>query len=220
MKIALVGGTGDIGSGFAVRWSSHYEVIIGSRKEEKAQESAAEIRQYLRSLGIDPMISGADNKTAINESDVVVLCVPPENVATVTADLRDFYSDQIVVTPVVPMVRTKYFEYRPPDEGCAAFLVKRSLPESVRIVSAFHTIPAQSLKEHGKILRFDVPICGDDNASKSVVAEMCRKINNLRPLDAGPLSVSHQVEGLTPLLLNIARLNKMRRVGIQFVQEE
>ncbi|ABK15203.1 MAG: NADPH-dependent F420 reductase [Methanothrix sp.] len=220
MRVALVGGTGDIGNGFAVRWAPHYDVIIGSRKAERAQESAAELSRYMRSLGIDAMMHGTDNANAIMDAEVVVLCVPPESLGMVTFDLKDCYSNQIVISPVVPMARTNHFEYRPPPEGCAAFFVKRALPESVRIVSAFHTIPARSLMDVEKILRFDVPICGDDKAAKDVVAEMCRKIRDLRPLDAGPLSVSHQVEGLTPLLLNIARLNKMRRVGIQFVQEE
>ncbi|MGB9901461.1 NADPH-dependent F420 reductase [Methanothrix sp.] len=220
MRVALVGGTGDIGNGFAVRWSPHYEVIIGSRKAERARESAADLGKYMRSLGIDTVLYGTDNANAIMDSDVVVLCVPPESLSMVTSDLRDCYSDQIVISPVVPMARTNHFEYRPPPEGCAAFLVKSSLPASVRVVSAFHTIPARSLMDAERILRFDVPICGDDKDAKDVVAEMCRKIRDLRPLDAGPLSVSHQVEGLTPLLLNIARLNKMRRVGVQFVQEE
>jgi len=92
-------------------------------------------------------IRGMDNPSAIREADVVVLCVPFETVLSVTGDLFDVYSDKIVVSPVVPMACSKYFEYIPPAEGCAAKLVKNSLPETVRVVSAFHTIPAASLQE-------------------------------------------------------------------------
>jgi predicted dinucleotide-binding enzyme len=43
MKIALVGGTGDIGQGFALRWAPAHEIIIGSRKADKAIEAAKEL---------------------------------------------------------------------------------------------------------------------------------------------------------------------------------
>jgi predicted dinucleotide-binding enzyme len=43
------------------------------------------------------------------------------------------------------------------------------------------------------------------------------KISRLQAFDAGPLSVSCMVESLTPLLLNIARYNKMKDVGIRFL---
>ncbi|MHB8117189.1 MAG: NAD(P)-binding domain-containing protein [Methanothrix sp.] len=51
MKIALVGGTGDIGTGFAVRWGQKHEIIIGSRNVDKARESAAAALQLLEAVG-------------------------------------------------------------------------------------------------------------------------------------------------------------------------
>jgi predicted dinucleotide-binding enzyme len=42
------------------------------------------------------------------------------------------------------------------------------------------------------------------------------RISRLKAFDAGPLSSSSLVESITPLLLNIARFNKMRDVGIEF----
>ena len=39
MKIALIGGTGSIGKGFALRWGQKHQVIVGSRNQEKAQAS-------------------------------------------------------------------------------------------------------------------------------------------------------------------------------------
>ena len=52
MKIALVGGTGDIGTGFAVRWAENHEIIIGSRKADKAQESARAVLDKLEAKGM------------------------------------------------------------------------------------------------------------------------------------------------------------------------
>jgi 8-hydroxy-5-deazaflavin:NADPH oxidoreductase len=49
-----------------------------------------------------------------------------------------------------------------------------------------------------------------------MVMELVNQISKLQALDAGPLASSSMVESLTPLLLNIARYNKMRDVGIKF----
>jgi predicted dinucleotide-binding enzyme len=62
-------------------------------------------------------------------------------------------------------------------------------------------------------------ICGDDIDSKEVVAGLVREVNALRPLDAGPLSASSLVESLTPMLLNVARRNKIKDAGIKIIQE-
>ena len=39
MKIAILGGTGSIGEGFALRWALNNEIIIGSRTLIKAQNA-------------------------------------------------------------------------------------------------------------------------------------------------------------------------------------
>jgi len=36
MKIGIIGGTGGMGKGFAIRWCKKHEVIIGSSKAERA----------------------------------------------------------------------------------------------------------------------------------------------------------------------------------------
>jgi hypothetical protein len=61
-----------------------------------------------------------------------------------------------------------------------------------------------------------VPVCGDDAEAKRQVMDMVNRISRLQAFDAGPLAASSMVEAITPLLLNIARYNKMRDVGIQF----
>jgi NADPH-dependent F420 reductase len=216
MKIALVGGTGDIGNGFAMRWAAGHEIIIGSRKAEKALDSAA---QVLEMLG-GGKVCGTDNKSAVESADVVVLCVPYEHLGSVTTDLRSSYSDQLVVSPVVPMsYNGKYFVYTPPPEGSAALQAKALLPDGLKIVSAFHTICAAALQDRSRALRGDVMICGDDQESKDLVAGLVNEVKDLRPLDAGPLSVSSLVESLTPMLLNVARRNKIKDAGIKIIQE-
>lgn len=137
MKIALVGGTGDIGSGFAVRFMSLHEVIIGSRNADKARESASAIMQL---EGADGNVWGTDNASAVAAADAVILCVPPEHLKSVTYDLSSSFDQQIVISPVVPMSYDgKFFRFNPPEEGSSALQARSLLPPQIRVVSAFHT---------------------------------------------------------------------------------
>ena len=67
-SIAILGGTGDLGSGLAKRWlAAGYPVIVGSRSAEKAQAFAKELGGNAR---------GADNVGAAKEAEIVVIAVP------------------------------------------------------------------------------------------------------------------------------------------------
>ena len=216
MKIALVGGTGDIGTGFAVRWAANHEIIIGSRKADKARESAA---AALALLGGRGNVWGTDNGSAIATAEVVVLCVPYEHLVSVTLDLKASYRNQLVISPVVPMsYNGKYFQFNPPMEGSAAMQAKSLLPD-LRIISAFHTICAAALKDLDRQLKADAFICGDEPEAIDLVAGLTQEIKSLRPLKAGPLAASALVESLTPMLLNVARRNKIKDAGITIVPE-
>ena len=218
MKIALVGGTGDIGTGFAVRWGQKHEIIIGSRNVDKARESAAAVLQLLETVG---NVQGTDNASAVAAADVVVLCVPYEHLAFVTTGLLDSYKSQLVISPVVPMIYNgKFFQYQPPAEGSAALQARMLLPKSVRVVSAFHTICAAALQDIKRVMKADVFVCGDDAEAMEIAVGLAGEIKSLRPLNAGPLAVSSMVESLTPFLLNVARKNKIKNAGITVVSEQ
>ena len=217
MKIALVGGTRDIGTGFAVRWGQKHEIIIGSRNVDKARESAAAVLQLLGEVG---NVQGTDNASAIAAADVVVLCVPYEHLASVTAGLLDAYKSQLVISPVVPMIYNGlFFQYQPPAEGSAALQARMLLPKDVRVVSAFHTICAAALQDIERVMKADVFICGDDAEAMEIAVQLAGEIKSLRPLNAGPLAVSPMIESLTPFLLNVARKNKIKDAGITVVSE-
>jgi 8-hydroxy-5-deazaflavin:NADPH oxidoreductase len=218
MKIALVGGTGDIGTGFAVRFMQNHEIIIGSRSADKAQESAAAITEL---AGPEVKIWGTDNGSAVAAAEVVVLCVPYEHLNSVTSDIQASYSSQLVISPVVPMsYNGKFFQFTPSLEGSAAMKAKSLLPEGMRIVSAFHTICAAALQDRDRVLKADVLICGDDAEAVDIVVGLTGEIKSLRPLKVGPLAASSLVESLTPMLLNVARKNKIKEAGITIVSEK
>ena len=215
MKIGIAGGTGDIGEGMAVRLSMVFDVIVGSREREKAEASCKMGSETLNKRGLDCSLTGVSNQTAIDDADVVILAIPFKHLAGTLETLHGF-ENKIVISPVNPMEKRDHFVFVPPAEGSAALLIKRLLPKEARICSAFNTIAANKWKALDEELTYSVPVCGDDEAAKREVMAIVNKVSKLQAFDAGPLAASCMVESLTPLLLNIARYNKMRDVGIQF----
>jgi hypothetical protein len=215
VNIGIVGGTGDIGEGIAMRLSSRHDVVIGSREQEKAVESSTTCYTTVTGFGRPCSVSGLSNQEAVDRSDIVILAIPFRHIGPTLASLTGL-EDKIVVSPINPMEKREYFVYTPPAEGSAALLVQKLLPEGTRICSAFNTVAANKWRALSEELDFAIPVCGDEPGTKAVVMDLIRTIPGVKAYDAGPLAVSCMVECLTPLLLNIARFNKMRDVGIQF----
>ena len=219
MRISLLGGTGDIAEGLVLRWSKvGHEIFIGSRSEEKALGIASQYIEKLTSMGINPKIHGMPNANAAKESEVVIISIPAEYAVATVAGVSDSLSKQIVVTPVVPMAKKgKAFYYTPPSIGSAALEIKGVLPEGVRLVSAFHNLPAKELSNIDLNLDYDVVICGDDDESKNVIKQLTEEIPNLRTLDAGPLDVSSMIESITPLIVNLNVRYKPMHFSVKFI---
>lgn len=217
MKIGIVGGTGDIGEGIAMRLAPNYDVIVGSRDAERAQTSCTCSIGALKNRGTAcRSFTGASNQDAVCGADVVILAIPFKNLVGTLEGLTGF-EDKIVISPINPMEKRDHFCFVPPGEGSAALMMRRLLPKETRICSAFNTIAANKWKALDEELTYSVPVCGDDADAKKTVMELVNNVSKLKAFDAGPLAASSMVEALTPLLLNIARYNKMRDVGIQFM---
>jgi hypothetical protein len=127
VKIGIVGGTGDIGEGMALRLSPKYDVIVGSREEAKAIATCDACRETLHGQGLECSLLGVTNQRAVDEGDIVVLAIPFRHVAPTLKTLTGF-EDKIVVSPVNPIERTTHFYYAPPPEGSAAMMNHRPAP--------------------------------------------------------------------------------------------
>ncbi len=218
MKIALLGGTGHLGIGLAVRFAIlGHEVIVGSRKLEKAMMKAEEYNDILKDLGERARVRGLVNEDAAKEADVCIFTIPWEYAFSTAESLREALRDKIVVSPLVPMEKKgKVFYYAKLPEGSAAEKLA-SILDSSKVVSAYQTIPAEKFARFDESFEWDVAVCGDDGGAKRVVIELTNQIDGLRAFDAGPLAVSSMVESITPLLINIMVRNKMRDLGVRFV---
>ena len=213
IKIALLGGTGNLGKGLAMRLAiAGYEVTIGSRKPEKAKERA---KNYSEEAGVQ--IKAASNSDAALESDIAIFAIPWEHAFDTAMSLKSELKNKIVVSPLVPMRKVNgFFTYLTLPEGSAAEKMAKMLPESV-IISAFHSIPAVKFADLTAEFDWDVPVCGDDEEAKKKVINLINSINGLRGLDAGPLSMSSAIEQLTPLILNISLRSNQKNLGVKFL---
>jgi len=215
VKIGIVGGTGDIGEGMAMRLSPLFEVIVGSREKDKAEATCELGIETLRKRGQECSLTGVSNQTAVDDADIIILAIPYKHLVGTLETLIGF-EGKIVISPVNPMEKRDFFTCVPPPESSAALLIKKLLPPTARICTAFNTIAANRWKLLDEELIYSVPVCGDDREAKQQVMDIVNHVSKLQAFDAGPLAASHLVECLTPLLLNIARYNKMKDVGIQF----
>src|SRR5204862_7763509 len=80
-KLAVVGGTGVLGFGLALRWArAGVQVSIGSRDEKKGQEAPERVKATLRTDALLPLhavlVSGFENAQACSQASIVVLAVP------------------------------------------------------------------------------------------------------------------------------------------------
>jgi NADPH-dependent F420 reductase len=221
MRIALLGGTGDIGQGLALRWAydTSHEILIGSRDPEKARTKAEEYETELDSRGVDADVKGFVNGMAADRADVVVASVPPYHVSDTVEDVADRLDDDaILVTPAVGMKSDEDgMHYHRPGAGSVTAVAASAAPDAVSTVGAFHNLAADRLANLDIELDVDTLVVGDDDGAKETVTMLAEQIEGLRALDAGPIANAAEVESVTPLLINIARHNDgMHDVGVTF----
>ena len=208
--LAIIGGTGALGSGLAMRWAAAgYPVVVGSRSREKAEETARNIK----AANGAPPVRGEDNVNAARLADIVVIAVPFSNHDATLAELKDVVSGKIVVDAVVPLVSPKVSMVQLPAQGSAAQIAQQSLGGAARVVSAFHNVGAAKLQNGGPI-ECDVLVCGDDKEARETVISMTSALG-MRGIDAGPLANSAAAEALTSILIGINRRYKVDCAGIQ-----
>jgi hypothetical protein len=217
MRITLLGGTGNIGEGLALRWAPKHDVVIGSRSAEKAEEAAISCESRLRTEGITCELYGEENAQAITHSDVVVLALRYQfAIATAVAIKDQLGANAIVISPVVPMTKDGFLRYMPAQKYGSAAIEIQNILSNNDVVSAFHTTPAARLIDLKDKLGLDVLVCGSEQP-KATVMELIKDIEGLAPFDAGPLEASYMVESITPLLINVSARNRLKNSSIRII---
>jgi hypothetical protein len=209
--VCIVGGTGALGFGLALRFGlAGIPVTIGSRDEQRAQESA----RHASERAPAGQYTGRHNDAAVGDAEIVVLSVPFRNQSETLTSLKHVLnSDHILVDATVPLaaaVAGKATRTLGVWQGSAAQQAQEMVPEGVRVLSAFHTVNAAQLAELDHELDEDVLICGDRKEDKVKLAGLVNAIPGLRPVDCGRLEMARIVEQLTALIISINVRNKVR----------
>lgn len=202
--IPIIGGTGALGYGLALRWArAGHAVVIGSRSEERAAEAARTLTQRAP----DAEIEGLPNQLAAKQGPVVFLTVPFRAQSENLNNLREVLEPgQLLVDCTVPLaaaVGGKATRSLGVWQGSAAQQAQEMVPEGVTVVAGLHTVSAPTLGDIGAELAEDVLLCGDRKADKARVAGLIEEIPGLRAVNAGALEMARIVEQLTPLLISI-----------------
>jgi len=223
MKIGIIGGTGGMGEGFALRWSFNHDILIGSRDKQKAEKAAENTLSNVKNIYADKVkgtISGNDNISIARDSDVLILSIPYDNIYGTCKDISNAISENcIVISPIVPMGKNDNgFYYIPMEEGkkSAGVLVAENLPGR-KVVSAFHTISEIKLRDLKNPMNIDTFVCTDNKESLSTINGLISEIEGLRSIYLGALSLSYQAEVITPMILNASKQNKLKHPGIKLV---
>ena len=210
-KIGILGGTGQEGSGLALRLAkAGHTVILGSRDPAKAAAAAEQMKAEIATA----RVSGASNKAAAAAADIVMLTVPFSAQRATVDDVRDELSGKLLIDATVPLVPPKVARVQLPPEGSAVAAIQRLLGESVRVVSAFQNVSAHQLKDPSHSVECDVLICGDDVAAREIVVGLAADIG-LRGIHAGPIVNSAAAEALTSILIAINMRYKSPGAGIR-----
>lgn len=208
--ISVIGGSGELGGGLAMRWAkAGWPVIIGSRDAERA----AEVASTLNKAAGNDLAQGMDNLAAAKAGDIVVLAIKFSHHTATLTELKDALAGKILVDTTVPLVPPKVARVQLPKEGSAAVIAQQLLGDKVQVVSAFQNVSASSLVGEAQP-DCDVLVTGASPEARETVIELAEAAG-FRAWHAGPLENSAAAEALTSLLIFMNKKYASEHTGIR-----
>ena len=210
-NIAVIGGTGALGGGLALRWAeAGHKIVIGSRAAGRACDAAAEIRRSTRNENV----SGESNQAAAAAADIVVLTVPFAHHKDTLAEITDAVQGKLVVDTTVPLVPPKVARVQLSEDWPIARTTQQTLGENVRVVSAFHNVAAAHLRDGIGTDEGDVLVFGNDKDAREIVVSLADDLG-LKAWHAGSIDNSVVGEALTSVLIFLNKRYKIDGAGIR-----
>ena len=204
--LAIIGGTGALGTGLARRLTAAgYPIILGSRAAEKAATAA----KALPGGGA----RGMTNADAARAAEIVLLTVPWESHAAILDEIAPHVGGKLIVDTTVPLVPPRVSRVQLPAAGSAALTTQQRLGAGTRVVAAFHNVAAHKLQTDMEI-DCDVLVFGDDAKDRELVIALATAAR-LRGLHAGPLANAAAAEAMTSILIGINRTYKVDGAGVR-----
>ena len=206
--LAILGGTGDLGTGLARRWAqAGYRVIIGSRTHEKAETAVADLREVMAERGVgDVSVQAMENLAAAEAADIVTLTVPFSHQASTLELVKPALQGKILIDVTVPLMPPKVGRVQLPQGGSAGQIAQDFLGPDVKVVSAFQNVAAHHLQSDHDI-DCDVLVSGDDEEARETVIGLAKDAG-MQAFHAGPIANAAAAEALTSVLIQINRRHK------------
>jgi len=203
--IAILGGTGALGTGLARRWAqAGYPIVIGSRTQEKAEEAVVELKKIMQERGIqDIQVTAADNVSAAKQGAIVAMTVPYDHHASTLTAVKTELEGKILIDVTVPLRPPKVGTVQLPAAGSAGQEAQNLLGDSVKVVSAFQNVAAHHLQE-GQGIECDVLVAGNDADARAQVVTLVEAAG-MRGFSIGPINNAAAAEALTSILIQINR---------------
>lgn len=201
--LAILGGTGDLGTGLARRWAqAGYMVIIGSRTLEKAEAAVADLREVMAERGVSEVtVQAMSNLDAAAAAEIITLTVPFSHQVSTLESVRAQLQGKILIDVTVPLVPPRVARVQLPKEGSAGQIAQELLGEEVRVVSAFQNVAAAHLQE-GKGVECDVLVSGNKKEAREQVISLVEAAG-MRGFHAGMINNAAAAEALTSVLIAI-----------------
>jgi 8-hydroxy-5-deazaflavin:NADPH oxidoreductase len=214
--IAIVGGTGPLGMGLALRWARAGEsIVIGSRDATRAQAVATELSRRIEAQG---RLSGAENTVAVASADVVVLALPFAGHAALLKQLKPVLRPGTVLidatVPLAASVGGRSTRTLGIWQGSAAQETAELAPQGVLVAAAFQNLSAESLNGDAPV-DCDVIVCTDDAHAREVTSELAGKIPGVRALNGGGLDNARVLEQITALLITLNIKHHAHAAGLR-----
>ncbi len=206
--LAILGGTGDLGTGLARRWAqAGYRVIIGSRTQEKADAAVSDLKAVMQERGVSAVtVEAMENLAAAEAADIVAMTVPFGHHASTLELVKPALQGKILIDVTVPLVPPKVARVQLPEQGSAGQIAQELLGEEVQVVSAFQNVAAHHLQE-GQGLDCDVLVCGDKKDARAQVIELVEAAG-MRGFHAGSIANAAAVEAMTSVLIFVNKQYK------------
>jgi NADPH-dependent F420 reductase len=214
-NVSILGGTGKEGTGLALALvRAGRTVYIGSRDEEKGQGAAAKINDTLGSESV----RGGTNREAAKAGALVLSTLPHEGQVETLVALRDELRGKVLVTAAIAW---------PPGltgKPSAAEEVHEAVGDTARVVAAFQTVSAATLRGLGLEAKTETPgethetedvlVFSDDKDARQDVARLVDSIG-LRGVHGGKLANARVAEAITGVLLAVNKAYKVKASGIR-----
>jgi NADPH-dependent F420 reductase len=160
MKIAIFGGTGDLGRGLAINFAAAgHEIVVGSRSQERADQAAEGLRAALPSGTFTPR----ENVTAAEEGELAIVSIPWEGIDSTIPPMAEALAGKVVISVVNAIKFGKSGAIAEqgealPAQSCA-HRIQELAPEA-KVVVAYNNLPAAGLQAQHH-LDADVLVCGN-----------------------------------------------------------